>query len=313
MSYTVHTLSTQDLGTRERSDWWRDRVSEIHCPMSFTLADDYCGRIEYQESGRYRLVRWWGDAETLTRDSSQIRRSPHEAYELLIPVHGHLQLTQGDSDIVAVPHTMTLTSLDAAMDMRHGDDVSAVALVISREYLDSRLARPINSRPISLDGRRGLGRIVVDQLRSVRGERDQLDGFAFDAVMDRIVDLIAIAYNDLTASPDSMPGDALVQSIRRYVHGNAHDPALTGSGIAAGLGWSLRHIQNQLQRVGTTPSDLIREERLALARLRLQDPGWHAHSITQIAYSSGFGDLSTFSNAYHRSFGERPSDTRASR
>lgn len=312
MGYTVHTQSTQQLSHQERSDWWRDRVSEIHCPMSFALADDYRGRIDYQQSDRYRLVRWWGDTETLTRDSRQIRRSPHESYELLIPVHGHLQLTQGDSDIVAIPHTMTLTSLDEAMDMRHGDNVSAVALVIPRQRLDSRLGRPITSRPVSVDGRRGLGRIVVDQLRTVRGERDALDGFAFDAVMDRVVDLIALAYNDLTAPPDGVPGDALVESVRRYVRSNAHDPALTGSGIAAGLGWSLRHIQNQLQRVGTTPSDLIREERLALARLRLQDPGWRTQSITQIAYSSGFGDLSTFSNAYHRSFGERPSDTRVS-
>ncbi|WP_043986960.1 AraC family transcriptional regulator [Mycolicibacterium llatzerense] len=310
MSYIVQALSTQDLGAKERSDWWRERVSEIHCPMSFALADDYSGRIEYQQSGRYRLVRWWGDAEALTRDSTQIRRSPHGSYELLIPVHGHLQLAQGDSDVVAVPHTLTLTSLDAAMDMRHGDNVSAVALVIPRDHLDSRLTRSTNDRPIALDARRGLGRIVVDQLRTIRGERDQLDGFQFDAVMDRIVDLIAIAYNDLSAPLDGVPTDALVDSIRRYVRSNAHDPALTGAGIAAGLGWSLRHIQNQLQRVGTTPSDLIREERLALARLRLQDPGWRAQSITQIAFSSGFGDLSTFSNAYHRSFGERPSDTR---
>lgn len=311
MKYSVHTLNTQELGPQERSDWWRDRVSEIHCPMSFALADDYRGRIEYQQSDRYRLVRWWGDTETLTRDSTQIRRAPHESYELLIPVSGQLQLTQGDSDIVAVPHTMTLTSLDAAMDMRHGDNVSAVAVVIPREHLDSRMARPITGRPVSVDGRRGLGRIVVDQLRTVRGERDALDGFAFDAVMDRVVDLIALAYNNLAAPLDSAPCDALVESIRRYVRSNAHDPTLTGSGIATGLGWSLRHIQSQLQRVGTTPSDLIREERLALARLRLQDPGWRTHSITQIAYSSGFGDLSTFSNAYHRSVGERPSDTRA--
>lgn len=312
MSYTVQSLNTQDLSSQERSDWWRERVSEIHCPMSFALADDYHGRIEYQQSDRFRLVRWWGDAEVLSRDSTQIRRSPHESYELLVPVHGHLQLAQGDRDIIAVPHTMTLTSLDAAMDLRHGDNVSAVALVIPRAHLDSRLIRPTNDRAVSLDGRRGLGRIVVDQLRTIRAERDRLDGFAFDAVMDRIVDLIALAHNALSAPPEGVPGDALVDSVRRYVRSNAHDPTLNGSGIAAGLGWSLRHIQNQLQRVGTTPSDLIREERLALARLRLQDPGWRTQSITQIAYSSGFGDLSTFSNAYHRSFGERPSDTRSS-
>nr|WP_281365667.1 helix-turn-helix transcriptional regulator [Nocardioides panzhihuensis] len=86
---------------------------------------------------------------------------------------------------------------------------------------------------------------------------------------------------------------------------------MTGAVVAARLGWSLRNIQTQLQRVDTTPSDLIREERLALARLRLQDPAWFRQSVTQVAYASGFGDLSTFSNAYRRHFGERPSDTRS--
>ncbi len=128
MGYIVHTLSTQDLGAMETQRLVARPRIKIHCPMSFALADDYCGRIEYQQSGRYRLVRWWGvTPEALTRDSTQIRRSPHESYEFLISVHGHLQLAQGDCDIVAVPHTMTLTSLDAAMDMRHGDNVSAVA------------------------------------------------------------------------------------------------------------------------------------------------------------------------------------------
>jgi AraC-like DNA-binding protein len=69
--------------------------------------------------------------------------------------------------------------------------------------------------------------------------------------------------------------------------------------VAASLGWSLWHVQTQLQLVGTTPSELIREERLALARLRLQDPCWRNQSVTQISISSGFGDLSTFSR-YHR-------------
>ncbi len=225
-------------------------MSAIHCPMSFALADDYSGRIEYQQSGRYRLVRWWGDAEALTRDSTQIRRSPHGSYELLIPVHGHLQLAWGQRHRGGATHDERSPRWMLRWICRHGDNVSAVALVIPRDHLDCRLAQPTNDRPISLDARRGLGRIVVDQLRTIRGERDQLDGFQFDAVMDRIVDLIAIAYNDLSAPLDDVPTDALVDSIRRYVRSNAHDPALTGAGIAARLGLVTAPIsRSQLQRV----------------------------------------------------------------
>jgi transcriptional regulator GlxA family with amidase domain len=89
-----------------------------------------------------------------------------------------------------------------------------------------------------------------------------------------------------------------------------HDVSLTGAAVAVQLGWSLRQIQARLQRIGSTPSMLIREERLELARLRLQHPRWEHRTVANIARSSGFSNASTFSNAYRERFGERPTDTR---
>lgn len=309
--YALETLRTRDQDARDRGDWWRARVSSIHCPMVFSLPPDYRGTIHHQRSDHYQLVRWWGDAETLTRDDGVIRRHPHGSYELLIPVRGELTLRQDDTTYVLTPSTMVLTSLDDPLDLRHGDHVSSLALVVPRERLDPRLSGSARGAGVLLDAARGLGRIVVDQVRSLREQRGYITGVEFDAVADRIVDLLALACNGVLAATSPPVGEALVETIRRYIRSNAHDPDLTGAHVAAHLGWSLRHIQSQLQRVGTTPSDLIREERLALSRLRLQDPGWRHQSVTRIAYSSGFSDLSTFSNAYHRTFGERPSETRS--
>lgn len=311
MVYVVDTWRTIDLDPRERGDWWRDRVSSIHCPLSFELADDYCGRLEHQKSDTYQLVRWWGDAEDISRNERQIRTDPHDAYELLIPIHGVLALRQDDQTLRVAPTQMALTSLDRSMDLHHGDGFSSVAFVVPRERLDLRLLR----RPrtgVMLNATSGLGRIVVDLIASLRENGASLAATQFDAICDRVVDLIALAYNAENAAPSIDIQDTLVTSIRRFVRENAHDPGLTGAVLAARLGWSLRNIQTQLQRVDTTPSDLIREERLALARVRLQDPAWHRQSVTQVAYASGFSDLSTFSNAYRRYFGERPSDTRSS-
>jgi len=96
--------------------------------------------------------------------------------------------------------------------------------------------------------------------------------------------------------------DDLVATIRCFVRANAQDVSLTGAAVAAELGWSLRQIQARLQRIGTTPSMLIREERLELARLRLQHPGWAHRTVANIARSSGFSNASTFSNAYRERF-----------
>lgn len=311
MVYAVDTLQTTDRDPRERGEWWREQVSSIHCPMSFRLPDNYHGRLEHQRSDTYQLVRWWGDAEDISRAEKQIRTDPHDAYELLIPIQGVLALRQNDETLRVAPTQMALTSLDQSMDLRHGDGFSSFAFVVPRERLDLRLLRRPHSGVI-LNATSGLGRIVVDLISSVRENGASLEGGQFDALCDRIVDLLALAYNADTAAPSLDVQDSLVASIGRFVRENAHDPGLTGAVVAARLGWSLRNIQTQLQRVDTTPSDLIRAERLALARVRLQDPAWHRQSVTQVAYASGFGDLSTFSNAYRRHFGERPSDTRSS-
>ena len=307
--YAVETLDSAEHAPAERGEWWRDLVSSIHCPMAFDLQADYRGRIEHQRSDSYQLVRWWGDEESMTRSAADISRHPHGAYELLVPVRGALTISQDDSVVDIRPATMTLASLDTALYLRHGDRFSSLAFVVPRERLDPRLARPVRAGLV-LDAGSGLGCIVVDLLRSLRKQRRALAGPEFDLVADRVVDVLALACNAGTGATATVE-DGLVTAVRRFVRANAHDPMLTGARVAAQLGWSLRHIQAQLQRVGTTPSDLIREERLVLARLRLQDPQWRRQTVSQVAYSSGFGDLSTFSNAYRRRFGERPSDTRA--
>jgi AraC-like DNA-binding protein len=308
--YQVETLRTRDRAPGERGDWWRHQVCSIHCPMSLALPEDYHGMIQHQRSGHYQLVRWWGDAETVTRGTTQIRRDSRDCYELLVPVRGEMSLRQDDITLTAGPSSMILTSLSCAFDLRHGDGFSCLALVVPRARLEPRLTRAARRAGLTLDAGRGLGAIVADQIRSLRSHRDQLSGAGFDAVADRLTDILALACNGVTTSDSPSLGGDLVQSIRRFIRENAHDPELTGAQVAAGLGWSLRHVQVQLQRIGTTVSELIREERLALARLRLQDPSWRQRSITEIGLCSGFGDPSTFSNAYRRRFGERPSDTR---
>ncbi len=92
--YSVDTLRSNEHDQRERGDWWRDQVSSTHCPMAFSLADSYQGTLQHQHSDTYQLVRWWGEAEVLSRTAADIRRHPHGAYELLLPVRGEVILEQ---------------------------------------------------------------------------------------------------------------------------------------------------------------------------------------------------------------------------
>jgi AraC-like DNA-binding protein len=277
--------------------------------MAFRTPDDYRGRIEHQHTEAYQLVRWWGDEEFINRSGTDVRRHPHGAYELLAPVTGSMMIRQADTALRLEPGDMALATLDAPMDMWHGDNFSCLALVIARSRLDARIGARL-TRTVALNAGHGMGRIVVDLLRSLRSQAHTIDGLGFDAAADRAVDLLCLAYEGALLPPVYETQDDLAATIRRFVRANAHDVSLTGAAVAAQLGWSLRQIQARLQRIGTTPSMLIREERLELARLRLQHPGWDHRTVASIARTCGFSNASTFSNAYRERFGERPTESR---
>jgi len=307
--YAFESHRCSAVATADRAEWWSELVSSIHARMAFRMRHGYRGRIEHQHTEAYQLVRWWGDEETIKRSGADVRRHPHGAYELLIPVTGSMMIRQADAVLRLEPGGMALATIDAPMDMWHGSNFSCLALVIPRARLDARISRPL-ARTVGLDAGHGMGRIVADLLASLRSQAHSIDGLAFDAAADRAVDLLCFAYGGALMPPVYEAQADLAATIRAFVRANAHDLSLTGATVAVRLGWSLRQIQAQLQRIGTTPSMLIREERLELARLRLQQRGWDHRTVASIARSSGFGNASTFSNAYRERFGERPTDTR---
>ncbi|MEV5837533.1 helix-turn-helix transcriptional regulator [Nocardia sp. NPDC052112] len=140
-------------------------------------------------------------------------------------------------------------------------------------------------------------------------QRDSLGHRQFDAVSARLVDLLRT--HILGDHPtESSHLEDLESTIRHCVRAYAHDPELTGTTVAHALGWSLRRIQVALQRAGTTPRELIKEERLQLAYARLQDPAYRDRNNTTVAVELGFSSASAFSTAFRHRFGTTPRDIR---
>ena len=146
-------------------------------------------------------------------------------------------------------------------------------------------------------------------VKDVHAERERLSPRQFDVVCDRIVELLRVlAEDDRPGAPGHL---AEVESlVRRHVRAHAADPRLNGAAVARELGWSLRQVQLALQQAGTTPRELIREERLRLVRDRLHSPRHQHMTITELAHSSGFSSASALSTAFRRRYGISPRELR---
>jgi AraC-like DNA-binding protein len=105
---------------------------------------------------------------------------------------------------------------------------------------------------------------------------------------------------------------ARLQKIREDVL-NRLDGEISVNEIAVRHSLSPRYIRMLFEREGTTFTEFIRVERLNRARRILLTPHAQHRSISEIAYSVGFNDLSHFNRSFRRRFGCSPGEMRRAR
>ena len=119
------------------------------------------------------------------------------------------------------------------------------------------------------------------------------------------------------ASADAVPmaaGHGVRAARLRAIQGDIRDHlnqgGLSVNDVAARHGVSPRYVQMLFEAEGLTFSGFVLEQRLALARRMLANPGLQARKISEVAWEAGFQDLSYFNRMFRRRYGMTPSEAR---
>lgn len=307
----MYTVEAHSVPQTDGARSWGALTMAIHCSMALGFADaaGFRGRLERQASDSFELVQWWSDAVRFERSAGHIARDERGTVELLVPVTGSAVVEHATAREVLRPHDLALYPIDRPVSLLHGSDFSAITLIIPAGRVESRGAELSAVR--LLEGAGGLGRIIRDMVGGLRSEQATLSAPAFDAVCDRVVDLTCLlATAAVDPELDSAHRADVEASVRGYVRDHAEDEDLSSHQVAAALGWSLRYVQAVLHDAGTTPRTLIREERLALARQRLENARYRTWPIERIGRSCGFRSASAFTAAFRAEFGMTPGEIR---
>jgi AraC-like DNA-binding protein len=103
---------------------------------------------------------------------------------------------------------------------------------------------------------------------------------------------------------------ARAHAIKAAVLKNLARADLSVDAIANAHGIKRRQVQRVFELDGTTFTEFVLRERLALAHRLLSAPGYAERSISAIALEAGFGDLSYFNRSFRRRYGATPSAVR---
>jgi AraC-like DNA-binding protein len=103
---------------------------------------------------------------------------------------------------------------------------------------------------------------------------------------------------------------ARAREIIAMIQARYADPAFSPQEICRVLGISQRYLQELLQETGANLTERVLELRLQKACAMLADAANDRLKIADIAFASGFGDISYFNQAFRRRFGEAPTTYR---
>lgn len=129
------------------------------------------------------------------------------------------------------------------------------------------------------------------------------------AVEEQLLTAMVLAWHGTGSAPLPAGADSRLDELRAWLLEH-HGVGIGVTDMARAVGLSVRQLQSVVhRRTGRTPTDLLREARLAAARERLAEADPATTTVAAIAHRSGYAHLGRFSVQYRERFGESPSAT----
>ncbi|MBO6717787.1 MAG: AraC family transcriptional regulator [Rhizobiaceae bacterium] len=190
--------------------------------------------------------------------------------------------------------------------------MSRLSLSIPRKMLQSAMRNPNRAARTRLPASpalkllAGYAHALTQQTLKLTAELEAVAG-------NHVCDLVALALGpDVDGGDDARPGikAARLRVIREDILRNLHRQDLSVEQMARQHGISPRYVQALFRGENTTFRDFVLAERLERAHAHLADPTFANLSISEIAFSCGFGDLSYFNQTFRRRYDMTPTDVR---
>ena len=233
----------------------------------------------------------------------------HSRVSIAIVAAGSFQYRSTNGRAMLTPGAMLLGSAGQCFECghEHGEGDRCIAFNFSPWFFER----------VAADAGAGMAatRLATPRLPPLRGSADVVaqacaelvagTSDRWDEIAVRVAERAATLASGHTRAPAQPPARTLarvtdvVRAIERSPGGD-----LGLHGLAAMAGLSPYHFLRTFERVtGLTPRQYVRRARLRQAAVQLARTGAR---IIDVAYESGFGDVSNFNHAFRAEFGSNP-------
>jgi AraC family transcriptional regulator, positive regulator of tynA and feaB len=306
---------TSSVHERDRLDLWRYAASKVGVWHEFrtSAGSAFEGSISAGMLGPLSLALFECEPCSARRTPQCITRGGDDELLLMAPLAGSLLIEQDGRDDTAGPGDFLLVDPRRPASLDIFSQTRLLLVKVPREALQDRLGDigAIAARTISATS--PVGALASGFLAMLPSRCEDLGSTVGEKVAHQLIELIALAFSvDAADRPASLSPSRMATLLRLkgIIEYHLRDPDLRPASVAANAGISVRYANALLAGEGTSLERYIVARRLELCRKMLEDPSHATRTIGDIAYTSGFSNVSHFSRRFKARFGVSPSECR---
>lgn len=162
---------------------------------------------------------------------------------------------------------------------------------------------------VTLDASCGVGRLALQSLHGLYQQAALLDDADSSQVVHSTLGLVSAAMEQAGrrgAAPE-LAEQSRLEQLKQFIENNLHDDALSLETAARSLRRNPRYLNRVFEADGGSFMRWTWQRRLERAHELLAASSDSLHSITDVAFSCGFKNVSHFSRAFRERFGCAPS------
>jgi len=311
---TLDVFSTHFSRPKDRFEIWREAICRTFVALQPEITDPTAFNAEIKSTsiGGLMFSDVTSKAQIVQRRRDDIRRSSTDMLFLIRQISGTCDILSGDAVARMGQGDCVLVDPHLPYDLRFGDDFRQHCVQIPQWWLRQRVAEDRRLMighciPAQMPLARILG-ATVDQLLDA-GESRQTQADVSEVFIDVLLrSLDATARSSDMVSPDELRGSSRVL---QYIALNYRDEYVSPTSAADALGCSVRYVHKVCAMSGVTFNKMLVDARLSEAARLLREGPSSSFRISDIAFRSGFGDLSHFCRTFKSRFGVSASEYRA--
>ncbi|MEM9105424.1 MAG: helix-turn-helix domain-containing protein [Pseudomonadota bacterium] len=313
--------TTDDVSESERFEYFCDAVCDAFMELSPSRSSSGGFRavvesVRFASGGVNRVE---GSTHSVERTRRQINRQDNSCFYLNVQLKSRCEIRQGDKQIALDPGQLALFDGARPFEIYHPEhsDMALASLQLPKDAVEDA-ARRYGVEVGQLGGVRVsdhpcLGPIIASTTRTIADRKTLLSAFDTDALFESLITLsVAACAGDRESANrenDELRPPMLL-AIVEFIDQQLEREDLSVRTVASHFGISPRYVHKLFAQFGPSYSQFVRERRLDLAMNSLRDPRKARATISDVAFESGFSDLSNFNRRFKQHFGITPRDAR---